>query len=250
MLMNKRILDILKESYLVYLKTHSRSNRKLKILHGFIKRSVLNYLNQEKAIQIEALSLDTSGLSKELSIRGRYYEKKVDIAFKKGNKVLSAIGVKFIMSNYSQNSNNYFENMLGETANLRTRNIPYFQIFIIPEKVPYFDKGGKIKKWENVTQGDKLKKYKILDEDNTNIFYHTPLLTLLLLIRLELNGKSIDKYQLHHENELKNLILSNQEKFQITLSNKLDEKQFGNTVIFNDYELFLKKLVYYLNFKY
>jgi hypothetical protein len=49
------------------------------------------------------------------------------------------------MQNYSQNSNNYFENMLGETANIRSSNIPYFQIFIIPDEIPYYKKEkGKI----------------------------------------------------------------------------------------------------------
>ena len=35
--------------------------------------------------------------------------------------------------------------MLGETANIRTNSIPYFQIFIIFDKVPYYGKGGEFK---------------------------------------------------------------------------------------------------------
>ena len=62
---------------------------------------------------------------------GRYINKNVDIVIYK-RTVIAGIGVKFVMQNYSQNSNNYFENMLGETANIRSKNIPYFQIFVIP----------------------------------------------------------------------------------------------------------------------
>ena len=56
------------------------------------------------------------------------------------------------MRNYSQNSNNYFENMLGETANIRSNSIPYFQIFIIFDKVPYYEQGGIFKKYDNISR--------------------------------------------------------------------------------------------------
>lgn len=55
----------------------------------------------------------------------------------KNRKVAAGIGVKFVMQNYFQNSNNYFENILGETAHIRSKRIPYFQIFIIPDILPH-----------------------------------------------------------------------------------------------------------------
>ena len=73
------------------------------------------------------------GDDKEKEINGRYYDKKVDITIAYKNKIVAGIGVKFVQQNYAQNSNNYFENMLGETANIRTNKIPYFQIFIISD---------------------------------------------------------------------------------------------------------------------
>lgn len=63
---------------------------------------------------------------KEMKLDGRYIDKVVDITILKNSKPIAGIGVKFVMQNYSQNSNNYFENMLGETANIRCANIPYF----------------------------------------------------------------------------------------------------------------------------
>ena len=39
--------------------------------------------------------------------------------------------------------------MLGETANIRANKCPYFQIFIILDRLPYYKKETKrITKWE------------------------------------------------------------------------------------------------------
>ena len=58
--------------------------------------------------------------------------KKVDISIFKNNTPVAAIGVKFIMSNYLQNSNNYFENMEKqqtlEAMELHISKFLYFQI--------------------------------------------------------------------------------------------------------------------------
>ncbi|MEG7979006.1 MAG: hypothetical protein NY202_03795 [Mollicutes bacterium UO1] len=82
-------------------------------------------------------------------------DKRVDIAITKGEETVAGLGVKFIMSNYSQNSNNYFESMLGETANIRTNNILYFQIVICFARPPYFEEKNNnekvIKKIEKVS---------------------------------------------------------------------------------------------------
>ena len=138
--------------------------------------------------------------------------------------------------------------MLGETANLRTANIPYFQILIIPEKVPYFDKGGIIKNWEDITVGDKLKKYEILDKDNINLFYHSPLLTLVMLVSLKLKRIPLDKLNFKSKKDLKKKILQEKNNFEITISNKVKPERFGRNVILNDYESFLYRVINYLKF--
>lgn len=53
----------------------------------------------------------------------------MDIAITKSQQrerehIVAVINVKMVMSNYSQNKNNYFESMLGETANLRSAGGP------------------------------------------------------------------------------------------------------------------------------
>lgn len=76
-----------------------------------------------------------------------------------------------------------FENMLGETANIRCANIPYFQIFIIPDKLPYYKNDGTIQKWEEFTVHNS-EKYLTLSRDDIQTSIHTPTKTLLYVVHL------------------------------------------------------------------
>lgn len=60
--------------------------------------------------------------------------------------------VKFIMTNYSQNKNNYFENLTGELCHLKWANphIKICPINIVPSILPYKDNKGVIKKFEKL----------------------------------------------------------------------------------------------------
>ncbi|WP_434337424.1 hypothetical protein V2P72_01835 [Mesomycoplasma hyopneumoniae] len=80
----------------------------------------------------------------------RYYDKKVDIGIEYKNEIISGIGLKFVVQNYLQNSINYFENMLGETGNIRSQNDKlYFQILIILNRFLIFLKIELIKNGKN-----------------------------------------------------------------------------------------------------
>ncbi len=180
---NNDFLKTIQQAFHKYLQTSSRSNEKLIILHGKIS-SDLQELLPDYTIQ----SLGT-GDGKEQNITGKYLDKKVDIKISKDNKTICGISVKYVMSNYSQNSNNYFENMLGETANIRSYNIPYFQILILQEKMPYFKNNGFISKIEEITKHN-IDKYVKLSNDNTDIYMHTPNKTLLIITKIpEINLK-------------------------------------------------------------
>ena len=232
---NTEFLNVVASSFKKYLETGSRSNAKLKILHGEIAKDIKERLGSEFSI----FSLGI-GNGKEKKLYGRYIEKAVDITIAKSGKSVAGIGVKFVMQNYSQNSNNYFENMLGETANIRCANIPYFQIFIIPDKLPYFNNEGKIQKWEEFTNHNS-KKYLTLSKDDFHYSIHTPVKTLLFVIHLPETDLSVDdkkSYQAYY-----NRI----ESFKIKESN-LQYGEFSNAVIYNDYEDFVNKLVHYIKF--
>lgn len=218
-------LEILNQSFKKYLETGARSNEKLKILHAKIALD----LKEKFGANYEIYAL---GVNKEKELKGRYYDKAVDIAILKNECEVGGVAVKFVMSNFSQNANNYFENMLGETANLRTNNLPYFQILIVSEAMPYFKKDETISKIEELTNHH-LSKYLKLSQDNAEVFFHTPNKTLLVIVKLPDTFKNA-----HNKAEFKAIC----EKAKFSYSHKFDELNFNQGVILNDYELFLEKI--------
>lgn len=156
----------------------------------------------------------------------------MDITVKKGERAVAGLAVKFVMQNYSQNSNNYFENMLGETANIRCGNCPYFQIFIILDKLPYYQRSGELSRWETFTAHN-AEKYVTLSQDDASIYFHTPNKTLIYVVHIPDNDSlSTSKEYMDYYRRL-NPSLSLTEH---------DYNDFGNGVIFNDYELFIEKV--------
>lgn len=234
---NTAFLLILQDTYFEYLKSGARSNKKLKVLHGAIASDFAQTLGSKYVVK----SLGYKQ-GKEHNINGRYINKVVDITILNGEKVLAGIGVKFVMSNYAQNSNNYFENMLGETANIRCEDIAYFQILIIPRVLPYFKNSGNIKKWETVTKHN-LKKYITLSKDNVSTYFHTPIKTLLYTIELQTIETN---YAMSRNDYIR--ILSNSKNNSLNLSTVdiVPISCFDRTVIYNNYEIFREKVINYI----
>ena len=233
MLNNDQFLDIIKESFETYLDVGtSRSTAKLKKLHGKIAQDIQEFLGNNYKVKSQGYGEDREG-----SIAGRYYPKKVDITIYNNGTPVAGYAIKFVMRNYSQNSNNYFENMLGETANIRSNNIPSFQIFIIFDKVPYYKKGGEFEKYETISNHN-FDKYLKLSIDNPENFFHTPDKTLVTLVHLK--EKNVD-YKYKDENEYAQYYRSViNEKDLCKYSDRIKD-EFGNTVILNDYEDFIKR---------
>lgn len=232
---NQEFLRVVGNSFKKFLETGSRSNEKLKILHGAIAKDLKDRLG----VGYSVCSLGI-GNGKEEKLDGRYIDKVVDITIKRGQKSIAGIGVKFVMQNYSQNSNNYFENMLGETANIRCANIPYFQIFIIPDTLPYYNKQGLLQKWEEFTVHNAIK-YLTLSEDNIQTSIHTPTKTLLFVIHLpEITKPIADKYDYvdYYESQSDFVVRESQAEYG----------EFSSAVIYNDYEDFVDKVVHYIHF--
>lgn len=232
---NHEFLAVVGDSFKKFLETGSRSNEKLKILHGAIAKDLKKRLGNEYWVQ----SLGV-GDGKEMKIDGRYIDKAVDITILKKDKPIAGIGVKFVMQNYSQNSNNYFENMLGETANIRCTNIPYFQIFIIPDKLPYYKNDGTFQKWEEFSSHNSAK-YLTLSKDDIQTSIHTPTKTLLFVIHLPEIKKDVkDKkeYVTYYSNVDDMCVRESQFQYG----------NFSSAVIYNDYDDFASKVVHYIQF--
>lgn len=229
--MNDRdFLDCLKDSFVKFLETHSRSNEKLKILHGAVAADLAERLGQDYTVQSLGF-----GNSKEGKISGRYFDKNVDIAVFRNNLRVAGIAVKFVMQNYVQNANNYFENMLGETANIRSCGIPYFQILIIPSRLPYYKASGEFSKWEHIS-ANHLKKYRELSEDDCTTQANVPDKMLLYVVDLPI----IDKLENKNDYRDKYLKLKNSVNLHFTETSR--NETFGSGVIYNDYDTFMQKI--------
>ncbi len=157
----------------------ARSNRKLVPLHSCIARFVSASLGSKYSVRSLGI-----GDHKEEQIEGQYYAKRVDIAVIDGNKPIAAIGLKFVTSNYKQNNVNYFENMLGETANLRRKNCGYAQVIVIRKEMPYKLKSGKTTKIERISEKN-LVKYAQLVKDKD--YPHCPDLMSISIVDFPAN---------------------------------------------------------------
>ena len=228
--MDQEFRNAIRASFVRCLGTSVRSNEKLKILHGFIADDLRSRLGNGFAIK----SLG-HGDGKEATLQGRYMTKCVDISIFRNDTPIAALGVKFVMSNYGQNSNNYFEGMLGETANLRAGGIPYYQILVLPSSMPYFSESGSITKWEVITT-EQLKKYAQLSLDDVQQYIHTPVKTLVYLVDIP---KPPSK---------SSLVREGYRHYYIDKSDSIDIQpatstlSFGGSVLFNDYEGFARIL--------
>lgn len=228
-LSNADFLQVISKSFGAFLeKGTSRSTDKLKPLHGAIAQDIAERLGPDYEVWSQGFLYD-----READMVGRYVNKKVDITIKLRGKPVAGIAVKFVMQNYSQNSNNYFENMLGETANIRCNHCPYFQVFIILDRLPYYKKDKTISKWETFSDHN-ISKYVKLSQDDIDVYFHTPNKTLIYVVHLpnpSVDVETQDDYMNYYRTHGHQLTLS---------AHKYDD--FRSAVILNDYENFMDKV--------
>lgn len=233
---NQEFLVTISKSLIKFLNTHARSNEKLKILHGSIAADLSKKLSNE--FSIKSLGFKEG---KEGTIKGKYNDKNVDILLLKKSRMIGAIAVKFVMNNYSQNSNNYFENMIGETANIRSSGFSYYQVLVIPSEIPYFEKNGVIKKWENVSD-QQIEKYILLQSENISQIKHAPNKLLFYIVDFPSINRAVIKNKDQYTNYLLNL--QNDNKFKILDLNFYS--RFNNiptNMYCNNYEKFIDDIV-------
>lgn len=179
-----KITELFRESieygYKEYLSVHPRSSKKIVPMHQCISTIILAKLGGEKSgFNIKSMGIDDN---KEYNFKGKYYPKDIDITILYKNQPISGLGFKFITSNYKQNSNNYFENMLGETANLKRADFLYGQILVFKHKMPYYSSNKRtFTKIEHINSRN-LEKYLKLHNDDESLLYHKPDIILLKFI--------------------------------------------------------------------
>ena len=127
--LDNRCLDALRKAW--ELGASSRSQKKLKVLCQWIREEIL-----KKLAGYEVYATGDGKPENKRKVDGKYYQKKVNIAISRGDCELGAISVRLIESSYKKNVNNYLEQQLGETANLRGQRLIYGNIVFLPHPIP------------------------------------------------------------------------------------------------------------------
>jgi len=143
-------LNAIKATFYAYNKSGARSNKKLIPIHTWFAKEIISELGNDYS----SMSLGTGG---EYEIEGKYYPKRLDITVFSKKKPIVTLSFKFVTSNYPQNSNNYFENLLGETANIRRIGVGFVHFLVLRGHTPYYykaagNKRGKLKKTEILSE--------------------------------------------------------------------------------------------------
>lgn len=241
---NEEFLKAIEESFAVYLQTDPRSNKKLMPLHGTIARDVVTTLGPNYTVQSLGYDrrkveiLDGSYMEKsvggEETLEGKYMNKRVDISVRKNGRAVGALAVKFVESNYCQNSNNYFEDMLGETVNIRSAGMDYFQVLVLPRRTPYYERDTKrISKIEDISAGY-LEKYINISKEDADSCKYVPNRMLIFMIEPKIEWKT----GLTREELAKDQMKNGKPKFRMTN----ERYDFGKAIIFNDYPRFIKEV--------
>ena len=130
----------------------ARSPKKLHAPHRWIAESVLARLGDG----FRASSFGV-GNGKEKTVPGKYYDKTVDVAVEKigadgDARIIAIASFKFVTSNQGQNSINYFEGLLGETANIRRVGVGFAHLLVLRKQTPYLNKDGEVKRIERIAE--------------------------------------------------------------------------------------------------
>lgn len=155
--------EALEESHKTLLKNGPRSSKKLVPPHQWIKETLKKNLGS--GYEYYAANDSNGPYDKEYQVPGLFYPKMVDITVVKGGQVKGAVSFKFVASNYSQNSNNYFENLVGECFNIQAMDIPFCHVFVIRDKISYYKRDRTVQKYEQFTEHN-LDKYLKLNKFN------------------------------------------------------------------------------------
>jgi len=115
-------------------KNATRSNKILIPMH----KAIADFISENSHYHTQSLP------DSEYTVEFDYGSKKVDIALlDEKNNLKGVILFKGIRSEYNKNSNNYYEQMKGESSLFIDNNIPVYQIILIPTQVHHKNSRGE-----------------------------------------------------------------------------------------------------------
>jgi len=214
MFSEKSFIAAVEESFRMYKQHGARSPEKLKPIHRYIADVMKSIWG--RGFEVHYMGNE----SKEKNVDGKYYPKDIDITITRHNKPVFCLGIKFVTSNYKQNANNYFESMMGETANIQALGeLPYAHLIILRHETPYYKKndGEKPSKIEVINDKD-IQKYLNLLYDGRQA--HRPEYIGIQVINLDkITGKiSLTDVEKSFSENIANFL-----KEKLTLSNFFNE---------------------------
>lgn len=149
---DEEILHVIQETLREYYRSGVRSSKKLDVLHLFINCLIRHKMKKKIAPDMcKFIKIDSQPV-RETKVEGLMYHKDVDVTVTYKSNHVGIVSVKFVMSNYAQNANNYFENLIGECVNLKTMPRPrvfWYSLFSF-DNIPYYNKRNEITKFEKL----------------------------------------------------------------------------------------------------
>jgi len=241
--MEEEFFDIIKEIMCFSRKkSNNVSAKKVDPIHGVISRHLNGLLGDDYVVETK----ETTG--KETKIQGRYINKAVDVVIRNRSteKIVAGMGVKIPINSFFKNKNNQFENMLGETANIRTNNIPYFQIVMFPAFIPDWQGTGDGARLLRLCEMNEkqLNLYRTLSTDNSLAYYHTPVKTFLLIFDDGINPDDPVLQPGMTRGQFNDWYLEHTKEREFKPKETILTEPFDTNVIFNNYEEFIRKVVY------
>ena len=185
----RAFLQAMSKSLADYHDFGARSSKKLVAPHSWIAKTALAQLGD--GFRANSYGI---GKGKEKTVPGKYYNKTVDVAVEKigadnSARTVAVASFKFVTSNYKQNSVNYFEHMLGETANLRRAGVGFAHLLVLRKNMPYLRQAGGHDRVEKITDHN-MAKYVKLFRDRDEDFPHQPQVLGVALVDFNKNGKA------------------------------------------------------------
>jgi hypothetical protein len=239
--LNQIFLETVENSFNTFINVGgtSRKPAKLKPLHGTIAKNIADMLGEDYIVMSQGY-----GKGKDAKLTGATHDKQIDIAIqnKHTKEFVAVIEVKYVMQNYKQNAINYFETMRGATENIRLTGVPCFQVFIVPDRLPYFtnnsdEKGKLIKHWEEFN-GHNADKYIKLSNFNPDKVFGIPDNTLLYVVHIT---PEIDEQSVTTNKEYLEFYRNNTPTMELS-KNVYPDFNPNGSVIYNDYEKFMNKV--------
>jgi hypothetical protein len=138
---SKKFLETVDSAFEAYFKYGARSSKKVDILHNYFKECI------SASLMGKDFSVKTEQNVNACNPSGK---KKCDIVVYYKNIPVIVFPVKFIVTSYNKNKNNYFENLIGDSTILKKKNpkLIIIPINIIGNKVPNLTGNLKIKNFE------------------------------------------------------------------------------------------------------